>query len=106
MGVVIVIRDAKWDVIVALYKNEGDVSISLVVEIKALWWALKQCLETGLSDVTFEEDAKKVIDEVNNAEENWAPHGQLIEEIRYFSRGKKVKNLFTVLEKEMWQLTN
>lgn len=85
MGVGIVVRNAKGEVIAALCNKEEDVSSPLIATTRALWLAINLCMETGLKDVIFEGDAKKIVEEVNNSEENWAPHGQLIEVIQSFS---------------------
>lgn len=88
MGLKIAIRDANGEVIASFCNNERDISSTLIAKIKELWQAIQLSAEVSLSVVTFERDAKKVISEVNNIEDNWALYDQLIEDIKSFNRGK------------------
>lgn len=73
-----VIRDTHEKMIaVVLSFSEEYVCSPFIVEIKVLCRALNFCVKISLHDVTFEGDAKKVVDEIQNSE-NWSSHGRLI----------------------------
>lgn len=57
MGVGIVIRDEKGEVLVSLSMPKSNVCSPIVAEIYALWRAVELCNELRLTDVVFEGDA-------------------------------------------------
>ncbi|XP_042942660.1 uncharacterized protein LOC122276827 [Carya illinoinensis] len=82
MGIGVVMRDEKRDVLVSLCSQKKYVRDPLVVEMQALWRAMKLCAELNMTRVIFEGDALNVIRAVNNPDSSWEWHGQLVEDIK------------------------
>lgn len=61
MGGGVIIRDGNGNVLISLSCNMGDVCQPLVAKLKALWRALKLCVQLNLHEVQLEGDALKVI---------------------------------------------
>ncbi|XP_042973059.1 uncharacterized protein LOC122304861 [Carya illinoinensis] len=88
-GMGVVIRDRCGDVLASLCSCRWNVSNPVVAEVHALWRAMKLCEELKFSKVQLEGDAKSVINAVNNAEECWEWHGQLIEDVKSVLKNRK-----------------
>lgn len=78
-----VITDCRGELIVACSSQKDSLFSPKVVEIFAPKRAMLLCAETGVYSVTFEGDAKAIIEKVNARTESWAPYGQLIEEQKF-----------------------
>ncbi|KAF5476475.1 hypothetical protein F2P56_003227 [Juglans regia] len=70
MGVGVVMKDGRGDVLTSLSAPTMYVTSPFVVECKALRRALKLCKELGCYNVCFEGDAKRVVDTMNKEVED------------------------------------
>lgn len=88
MGVRIIIRYNKGEVIVVCCRCVDMVISPMLAELMVLWRTLRLCVELGLHNVVFKGDARKTIEDIKAMEENWSPFGQLLEDIKFFIRSR------------------
>lgn len=72
----IIIRDFDGEIMVSLCMNKRKVSHFVIVEIKALWRALKLYSQLNFTNVIFEGDAQVVTKAINQKGNNWLWYGQ------------------------------
>ncbi|XP_042952278.1 uncharacterized protein LOC122289367 [Carya illinoinensis] len=82
MGAGIIIRNFEREVIAALGMPRAPVSDPSVAEANALWRVVVLCKEIGITNAVFEDDARNIISEVQQTDQNFAWYGQIIEDIK------------------------
>lgn len=66
MGIDIVIRNCEGELVAMLCNSVKHVASSKILEIHALWRAIKLCAKIGLYELIFKGNAKTMIEEVNS----------------------------------------
>ncbi|XP_035551149.1 uncharacterized protein LOC118349712 [Juglans regia] len=89
MGMGIVVRDSKGEVIASLCGTKGSVTSPFIAELNALWRTMDFCSELGLQDVIIEGDAKELIDAINTETEDESWKGQLVEDMKQKWKNRK-----------------
>ncbi|XP_035545959.1 uncharacterized protein LOC108997798 [Juglans regia] len=79
LGIRVVIRDDRGELVAACSAIRVFNSVAFVVECYALWEAMVLCEELGLGTVIFEGDAKGVTEAVSKEEKNDSCWGHLVE---------------------------
>ncbi|KAF5458381.1 hypothetical protein F2P56_022412 [Juglans regia] len=82
IGMGVVIRDKKGEVVAALSASRREGQNAFVAEGMALWRAMELCLEIGMVDVEFEGDSKELIEAVMSDEEEDSRWGHIVEDIK------------------------
>ncbi|XP_018820941.2 uncharacterized protein LOC108991215 [Juglans regia] len=82
IGMGVVIRDKKGEVVAALSASRREGQNAFVAEGMALWRAMEFCLEIGMVDVEFDGDSKELIEAVMSDEEEDSRWGQIVEDIK------------------------
>ncbi|XP_042969095.1 uncharacterized protein LOC122301780 [Carya illinoinensis] len=85
----IVICDNCREVLVTLCYPKEFVSDPIIVEVFALWRAMKLCDELNFWNAQLEGDALTIVNAVNSLEVNWEWHGQLIEDLKALLKNRR-----------------
>jgi hypothetical protein len=78
IGIGVVVRDSKGDIVVARSLTKYGFVEPLAGEIMAACVAVSLCLEMQGQVIIFEGDALQVVIAVNSEEQNWSRNGHLI----------------------------
>jgi ribonuclease HI len=81
MGVGVIIRDWKGEVIAALSQPVMATYDPVSAESMAALRAVEFCSEVGINDFILEGDSLLVVKAVNESNLGWLPYGQIIEDI-------------------------
>ncbi|KAF5468578.1 hypothetical protein F2P56_012721 [Juglans regia] len=81
-GIGIDVRDEVGEVRLSLCGSDASLCNLVVVELQALWRALKLCAELQWNKVIFEGDAVGIIHVVNRKDCCWEWHGQVVDDIK------------------------
>ncbi|KAF5482155.1 hypothetical protein F2P56_002746 [Juglans regia] len=82
LGLDIVLRDDKGDIIACACYKRNPVQDLVEAEIVALWYAVKLCNSLGFNRVILEGDAEVVVKAVHSEEENLSSIGHVIEDVK------------------------
>ncbi|KAF5449938.1 hypothetical protein F2P56_030334 [Juglans regia] len=80
MGIEVIIRDEKGEVIAAYCGARGNVDQPVIAEGLALIKAMELCNDLGLNKVTFEGDSHNIVKHVYNLDEDLSCYGNIIED--------------------------
>lgn len=93
MGIGIIIKDDRGDVLARLSSSLPFLSHPIVKECQTLLRALNFFLELGMQQVEFEGDALAVIEAIKKESECLAWYGDLIEEAKQYFKGRSLWSL-------------
>ncbi|XP_040994261.1 uncharacterized protein LOC121240796 [Juglans microcarpa x Juglans regia] len=89
MGMGIVVKDSKGEVIASLCGTQGSVTSPFIAEFNTLWRTMDLCSELGIQDVIIEGDAKVLINAIKAETEDESWRGQLVEDMKHRWKNKK-----------------
>ncbi|XP_041027052.1 uncharacterized protein LOC121267270 [Juglans microcarpa x Juglans regia] len=88
MGLGVVLRNEKGEVLACACYKRPPVSDFVMAKTVALWYAVDLCNELGFNKVIFEGDAQLVVEAVNSEDEDLFARGHIIEDIKTVFKGR------------------